>query len=76
MSYSIISHNDSEKKFTINHKGYSIDINYPSDVDLFSDILPENLETIISGITVSYNDMPDYTEPEVITPTPVHGDWR
>ena len=74
MSYTVTSHNDTDKKFNVTHKGYNIEVLYPSDVETFSEVSSERLDLILSGILMSYENMPDYVEPT--TPAPrTAGEW-
>lgn len=62
-SYEILSHDDSTKKFLVKHKGYTIEILYPGDIDLFSEITENHMDIYLSGILLSYKDQPEYVEP-------------
>lgn len=75
MEYQIVSHDDVSKTIVVSCKGYNLTVSYPQDIETFDQFTNEQLDLIISGIISPYNDMPEYTEPEVSTDT-THGDWR
>ena len=74
MSYTVTSYNDTNKKFNVTHKGYNIEVLYPSDIQTFSELTDERLDLLVTGILMSYENMPDYTEPETST-LPEPGVW-
>ena len=65
MSYIVKSHNDEDRNFVIDHRGYSITINYPQDIDTFDQLQEENIDVLVSGYSASYAGLPDYSEPEI-----------
>ena len=69
MTYTVKSHSDADRNFVIEHRGYSITINYPEDIDTFDQFQQENLNTLASGYIASYSELPDYSEPEIVSTT-------
>lgn len=62
-SYEILSHDDLTKTFLVKNKGYTINIMYPGDIELFSEITEDHMNMYLSGILLSYKDLPEYVEP-------------
>jgi hypothetical protein len=64
MTYTVKSHSDADRNFIIDHRGYSIIINYPEDIDTFDQLQEENIDVLVSGYIASHAELPDYSEPE------------
>jgi hypothetical protein len=75
MSYTVTTHNDTNKKFNVTYKGYNIEVIYPSDVQTFSELTSERLDLILSGILMPYESMADYVESDTTTPSTTTGTW-
>jgi hypothetical protein len=74
MSYTLKSHNDETNTFVIDVNGYIITLNYPTDIEVFSDLSQEALDLLASGFVATHKDLPAYQEPESST-TPSTGAW-
>ena len=76
MIYTINSHDDENKTFLVIYNKRPIVINYPKDIEIFTDIPDEDFDVIISGMITPYENMPDYIE-EVVEEQSLEntGDW-
>ena len=77
MTYTVKSHSDADRNFIIDHRGYSITINYPEDIDTFDQLQEENIDVLVSGYIASHAGLPDYSEPENPSPptTSTTSEW-
>lgn len=69
MEYTITSHDDTLRIIFVLCKGYAIQVKYPEDVDVYTDMSEETLALLITGIVAPYADMPVYQEPSNTTPS-------
>lgn len=73
--YTIKSFNDETTEFVIDHRGYIITIDYPADVETFSELSEDDINLLVSGYIASHKDMPDFVEPEQIQQTSTPVEW-
>jgi hypothetical protein len=68
MSYIVKSHDDSIKSFIIEYKSQDITVNYPGDVQTFSELSEEDISLLVSGIVINITEIETNS-----TPVPFYG---
>jgi hypothetical protein len=63
MSYIVKSHNDSIKSFIIEYKSQDITVNYPGDVQTFSELSEEDISLLVSGIVINITEIETNSTP-------------
>lgn len=71
MSYTVKSHDDIIKSFIIEYKSQDITINYPGDVETFSELSEEDISLLASGIVINVTEIE--TRETNNTPVPFYG---
>jgi hypothetical protein len=74
-SYEILSHDDSNKTFLIKYKGYTVSVLYPGDIEIFSEITSDHMDSYLTGILLPYDDRPTCCDPAAIGNMPVHEEF-